>query len=297
MFLFSPHACFFWEGEWGPQTVEPSRRLYETELVYLSRGRFDLQLGDRTYRLHPGAVVLIPPGIWHESRTGRREHAMRHCVHFEWVPGRRRPVHPLQAFVGEPYEASLVSPVPAPIAAQLPLVAQLAASAELLHILDQALSGLRHGEALGEALLWPVLASLLAPPAAQRVDAPPYRSAAALAALKVRDYIDRHYREPHGYEAYTGLTGLSAAGICRAFRKVVGRTPTAYLIDLRLSQAHRLLSEGGVAVQDVALQVGLRDPNYFARIFRRRFGVTPSEVALQVRRQTPLRVMDRDSIE
>jgi AraC-like DNA-binding protein len=283
MFLFAPHACFFWEGEWGPHIVEPSRRLYETELVYLSHGVYDLLIEDRRHTLRPGAVALIPPGVWHESRSGRRGHVVRHCIHFEWTPHPARPARPLQAFVGEPYDTALVSPAPPDIAPRLPLVVQWPRGSEVLRVLEQALSGLRRGDPIGEHLLWPVLTALLQPTSAPGAVHPSYRSAAALAALQVRDYIDRHYREPHGYEVYTELTGLSAAGLCRAFRRLVGRTPTAYLIDLRLSQAYRHLQEGTLAVKEVAHHVGVSDANYFARLFRRRFGLTPSEVAAQAR--------------
>lgn len=283
MFLFAPHVCFFWEGEWGPHVVEPSRRLYETELVYLSHGSFDLEIEGQCHSLRPGAVVLIPPGSWHESRTGRRGGVMRHCIHFEWAPHPPRPPRPMQVLVGEPFDPAMVSPVPEAIAPRLPLVAQLSAESTVLSLLNQTLTALRQGNAMGSYLMWPVLAALLAPHDARQAEQASYRSAAALAAIKVRDYIDRHYREPHGYEVYNDLSGLSPARLCRVFRTVVGRTPTAYLNDLRLSQAHRFLQEGTVAVKDVARYVGIPDANYFARIFRRRFGLTPSAVVAKKR--------------
>lgn len=283
MFLFAPHVCFFWEGEWGPHVVEPSRQLYETELVYLSHGCFDLEIEGLCHSLRPGAVALIPPGFWHESRTGRRGGVMRHCIHFEWAPHPPRPARPMQAFVGEPLHPAWVSPVPEAISSRLPLIVQMPLDSAVLRVLNQVLTGLRQGSPMGSYLLWPVLAALLAPCDARQSEQASYRTAAALAAIKVRDYIDRHYREPHGYEVYTDLTGLSPARLCRVFRTVVGRTPTAYLNDLRLSQAHRFLQEGTVSVKEVARYVGIPDANYFTRIFHRRFGLTPSAVVTKKR--------------
>ena len=278
MNLFSPKPCYFWEGEWGAHVVEPSRRIYETELVYLSHGKFELVIEKERHTLTPGAIALIPPGTWHESRAGRRGGILRHCIHFEWAPHPPRPARHLQSFLGEPFNPAWISPVPEEFTSRLPLVTQLPPGSAVLRVLNQALTGLRRSEPMGGYLLWPVLAALLEPHDPHPTAPAAFRSTAALAAMTVQDYIDRHYREPHGYDVYTQLTGLSPARLCRVFRSVVGRTPTAYLIDLRLSQAHRFLQEGQVSVKEVARYVGITDANYFARIFRRRFGLTPSAV-------------------
>lgn len=52
-----------------------------------------------------------------------------------------------------------------------------------------------------------------------------------------------------------------------------------WLLGRRLDQAWNLLVQGpaNMSITDVALQCGFRDPAYFARAFRTRFGVTPSQ--------------------
>ncbi|MEO0062805.1 MAG: Transcriptional activator NphR, partial [Pseudomonadota bacterium] len=48
----------------------------------------------------------------------------------------------------------------------------------------------------------------------------------------------------------------------------------------RLDRASDMLSDprnGGIAVGEIAWRCGFLDPGYFARAFRKRFGVTPSE--------------------
>lgn len=46
--------------------------------------------------------------------------------------------------------------------------------------------------------------------------------------------------------------------------------------DIRLTEACRLLDEG-LNVSETSYAVGIADPNYFTKCFKRRFGVTPSE--------------------
>jgi AraC-like DNA-binding protein len=279
--LFEPRPCYFWEGEWPANQVEPMRRIYETELVYATHGTYDLEIESKTYRMKAGMVALIPPAVWHESRSTGGLRVVRHCVHFEWQPGLPRPDWQLQAFVGQPFHEALVRAVPASVAPQLPLIRSIDGDPEVRQVLELCLGGLRRGHPLGGYLLWPLLMSLLAmtDPERKKRAAPMQRHThVTRAATQVRDYIDIHYREPHGYEVYRELTGLSASHLCQAFKRLFGATPFAYLTDLRLSQAHRLLGTDSRGVAEIARAVGFHDPNYFARAFHRRFGCSPTEI-------------------
>ena len=65
----------------------------------------------------------------------------------------------------------------------------------------------------------------------------------------------------------------------RIFRRYTGATPAAYLSDLRISYAKRLLRHeypSHMKIADVALASGFRDPYYFARLFKKRTGLSPS---------------------
>jgi len=60
-----------------------------------------------------------------------------------------------------------------------------------------------------------------------------------------------------------------------------GTTFTEYVLAQRLVRAHRLLTDPGharVKISTIALDTGFGDLSYFNRVFRRRYGVTPSEL-------------------
>jgi len=66
-----------------------------------------------------------------------------------------------------------------------------------------------------------------------------------------------------------------------------GLTFSAFLLDRRLSRAHRFLSEPRLAdlkISSVAFDVGFGDLSYFNRVFRRRYGATPSEIRQAAKR-------------
>ena len=64
----------------------------------------------------------------------------------------------------------------------------------------------------------------------------------------------------------------------RQFQRATGKTPIAYLTDLRIAEARTLLGTCGYTVREAALRVGYTDPYYFSRLFRRKTGLPPSRV-------------------
>lgn len=81
--------------------------------------------------------------------------------------------------------------------------------------------------------------------------------------------------------------GLSMADLCaaasvseshlrRMFRQETGRSPKAYLSDLRMAQAKSLLLHGDVPVGEVAALCGYSSLFYFSRDFKNKTGLPPS---------------------
>lgn len=70
------------------------------------------------------------------------------------------------------------------------------------------------------------------------------------------------------------VTGLSRSHFFRAFRCSTGRTPYAFLTDLRVQQAAEVLATTRRSVTDIAAAVGL-DATQLTHAFRKRHGVSP----------------------
>jgi AraC-like DNA-binding protein len=59
------------------------------------------------------------------------------------------------------------------------------------------------------------------------------------------------------------------------FEKARGISPGRYLSSLRLEESLRLIARGSHTVKMVAEQCGYGDANYFCKVFRKSFGVSP----------------------
>ena len=69
--------------------------------------------------------------------------------------------------------------------------------------------------------------------------------------------------------------------ISTAFKKVVGMTFSAYLLQLRVNNASNLIENGLTSVKQIALCSGFSDTNYFTRVFKKYCGMTPIEAIRQ----------------
>ncbi len=98
------------------------------------------------------------------------------------------------------------------------------------------------------------------------------------------DLIETSYAEPLSLEAISKVAGMSRFHFARVFEAQTGRSPHRYLVDIRVSRAAALLRTGRVGVTEAAFRVGYNDLGRFARAFRAREGVSPSEMAAASRR-------------
>ena len=90
-------------------------------------------------------------------------------------------------------------------------------------------------------------------------------------------HIEAHFDEPLDLDALAKLAHMSKRSFLRAFQSAVGSAPIAYLIKLRLSRAATLLRRSDEDITSAAFKAGFNDSNYFARQFRKAFGLSPRE--------------------
>lgn len=94
---------------------------------------------------------------------------------------------------------------------------------------------------------------------------------------KVIAYIDTHYMEALSIEGIAESVYLTPTYLCVLFKKNTGKTINNYLTEVRLEKARELLSRDNLHLQDICYRVGYLSPSYFSRLFRKYYGMSPSE--------------------
>ena len=95
--------------------------------------------------------------------------------------------------------------------------------------------------------------------------------------LVVVDYLVAHPAEPFDSEFLARMADMSPSSLRRLFKEHTGKSPGAFVKDLRMTTAARRLLVTNQRISAIAYELGFDDPNYFARIFKSVFGVSPQE--------------------
>jgi YesN/AraC family two-component response regulator len=96
---------------------------------------------------------------------------------------------------------------------------------------------------------------------------------------QVLSYFEDHYAEKISLDRIADNTYLSSVYISKIFKSETGDTPIRHLINIRLEKAKELLENGWEgSIQEVAMQVGYDDVYHFGKMFKKRFGVSPSKI-------------------
>ena len=94
---------------------------------------------------------------------------------------------------------------------------------------------------------------------------------------KVKNFIDKHYKEEIRLTQVADLAGMSPSAFSRFFKLHTGRNLSEYIIDLRLGYASRMLVDSTNSISEIGFSCGFNNLSNFNRIFRKRKGCSPSE--------------------
>jgi YesN/AraC family two-component response regulator len=93
----------------------------------------------------------------------------------------------------------------------------------------------------------------------------------------VHAYIEAHYMEDLSVQEMSERFSYSEAYFCKRFKQVYGKSFVSYLTEYRIGRAKGLLRNGSISIRAAGKAVGYPDPNYFAKVFRRVTGKSPSD--------------------
>jgi len=99
---------------------------------------------------------------------------------------------------------------------------------------------------------------------------------------KIFDYITKNYNKRITLEEVSGLISLTPTAFCRFFKLRTNKTFSQFLIEVRINQACKMLSNGNFNVTETFYSCGYNNSSNFHRHFRQHTGLTPSEYKDQI---------------
>ena len=94
---------------------------------------------------------------------------------------------------------------------------------------------------------------------------------------KILRYVKRYHTQNITLDDICREFACSRSSISHRFKRSTGKSFREYLCELRIEDAKTLLCYSFLSVTEIALSVGFCDSTYFASVFKRCVGVSPSE--------------------
>ena len=117
---------------------------------------------------------------------------------------------------------------------------------------------------------------------------------------RIARHIRTHLDQTLDVTSLAEMAGLSRTQFTRLFASREGLPPAEFIMRERMTEAARLLGQPEMRVAEASRRCGFAEPNYFAKAFRRTFGISPTEFRTTgmygtmggVRARTPKDVFD-----
>lgn len=99
---------------------------------------------------------------------------------------------------------------------------------------------------------------------------------------RVMESVNKHLDDPDfNVEKLCEDIAVSRTQLHRKMKKLTGISAGDFIRNLRIEQAAKLIREGKITVTQVAYAVGFNNASHFATVFKKHFGMTPTEYANQ----------------
>jgi AraC-like DNA-binding protein len=255
----------------GMQHFERSFEVYD--MLFVLSGALYMMEDGLEYEIKSGEMLLLEPGRTHCGYMPCKEASSIYWLHFK----HERPAAimaekhiPWSTLVSRGTDSDLV---PAQQALFLPKYGEIDMN-PLIPTLEDMLR-LRDSLTLEHSVdLQLALGRLLSQvQAGLRANRRSTRSYAI--AEQVKLYLREHFSEPFQAQHLADQLHFDFDYVARCLKKHTGMSPLQYHHLMRMEEAKRLLVHSTIPVQEIAVQVGLHDYNYFIRLFRKTVGMTP----------------------
>ncbi len=89
--------------------------------------------------------------------------------------------------------------------------------------------------------------------------------------------IEKHIAQDFSLEEISAETGLTQAKLQEGFKLLYNKTVTEFIRNARLEVARDLIANSELNISEVVYSIGFTSRSYFSKIFKEKFGISPSE--------------------
>jgi AraC-like DNA-binding protein len=241
--------------------VEPSRTF---SIYYIWDGRFDWKIDDHPYILYPSDLALVLPGQTFGSPRGALDIGA-----FSWIS--------LEDGFGSwsglsSTESRSIRKIL--LLNSVPVAAGLKDAGRLFQQLTQEL----HLQEIGfQTRVNQLIDALLILTARQLIHQSHSQRDFSGSFMKLEQELRKNLSHQWAVEEMAALVGLGTTAFTEKVKSYTGFSPLNYLINIRISEAIKLLKQTETNLTEIALGTGFYSSQHFSTTFKKLTGYTPSQ--------------------
>jgi len=238
------------------QYVAVGRTLNEYQIIYVTKGQGVFETQGRQYRVVPGSIMIVFPGVRHYYKPVYEIGWVEH-----WV-----------GFRGEQFDNLARSGFLSP---DKPFY-EIGLQNNVLEIFSQILEEVKNQKPLYQIKVSSRILGLIAETlSVERRNAQPSQSEKLVERAKF--LMEENIYDDIDLNSIAERLDVSTSHLNEVFKTYTAMTPYQYYIHIKLHMGKVLLEQGDLSVKEVAFRLGFQDQYHFSKLFKSKTGIAPSQ--------------------
>lgn len=254
-----------------PNALHPGRHRNWTEILYMDHGQVDWWIEDTSYNFAAGHVLIISPNELHGAVHG----VLQPCEHY-WLRFRFPEDGILRGLTAEEQKKlqNFYSALPGRM-----FRCTSAVKDEFQRLINAHHNRTDFSEVTARCALLNILCTIAAEP---RYVSPDFGTAPLSPKIqKVLRMLQDRLNEPPSVQEMAKAANMCEGTFRALFEKETGTPPNHYINLQRIREAKEML-KSGQTVTDTAFALGFSSSQYFATVFKKWAGISPSDYLDQI---------------
>lgn len=226
----------------------------DIEIIMVSEGRLDITLNNTPYTLSKDESLFVPGGIIHGAEP---QNCRYECLVFS----------PSVLYATQRIRSAIKSKLTSPV--------KFVNNSDVAGIFENYRTS-REGHEFDTISKLYAIASLAYEKQKDITINTEYKIEKIKAVIT---YIEENFSRNITLAELSACCAMSSNYFCKFFKDVTAQTPVEYITTYRLEAACEMLLSG-ISVTDTAYNCGFNDMSYFIHVFKKKFGVSPKQYAI-----------------
>jgi signal transduction histidine kinase/ligand-binding sensor domain-containing protein/DNA-binding response OmpR family regulator len=94
--------------------------------------------------------------------------------------------------------------------------------------------------------------------------------------------VEKNISDPEfNVDRFSAAIGMEASTLYKKLMALIDMPPGEFIRDIRMKRAAQLLDQNKISISEIAYMVGFDSPNYFSKVFKKYYNISPSDYLLQ----------------